>query len=85
MMSRQESYHGDQNINSRRWKRIRKLVADYLKNDGFDVIEAENGNKGIEAFYANADLDLVILDVMMPEKTDGKYVVRLEKNQIFRL
>ena len=49
-------------------KRIRKLVGDYLKNDGFEVIEAENGNKGIEAFYANADLDLVILDVMMPEK-----------------
>jgi len=48
--------------------RIRKIIGDYLANDGYDVVQAENGRKALEAFYMNDDIDLVILDVMMPEK-----------------
>lgn len=50
-------------------KRIRKLIGDYLRNDDYDVVEAENGKVALEKFYANNDLDLIILDVMMPEKS----------------
>lgn len=49
-------------------KRIRKIIGDYLKNEGHSVIEAENGKKALEAFYMNNDIDLILLDVMMPEK-----------------
>ena len=48
--------------------RIRKIIGDYLANEGYDVVQAENGRKALEAFYMNDDIDLVILDVMMPEK-----------------
>src|SRR6056297_553717 len=48
--------------------RIRKIIGDYLANDGYDVVQAENGRKALEAFYMNDDIDLVILDVMMPRK-----------------
>lgn len=46
--------------------RIRKLIKDYLQNEGYEIIEAENGKDALEKFYLNADIDLLILDVMMP-------------------
>lgn len=49
-------------------QRIRKLISDYLTNDGFEVFEAEDGIKGVQAFFSHSDLDLIILDVMMPGK-----------------
>jgi len=48
--------------------RIRKIIGDYLENARYEVLRAENGRKAVEAFYMNDDIDLVILDVMMPEK-----------------
>lgn len=47
--------------------RIRKLVSDFLKKDGYEVIEAENGDETFSLFCANRDsIDLIILDIMMP-------------------
>lgn len=46
--------------------RMRRLVADFLKNEGFRVFEAEDGNRVLEIFEKNPKLDIVILDVMMP-------------------
>jgi len=46
--------------------RIRKLVGDFLKKQGFIVIEAEDGEKALDIFYEDPGIDLVILDVMMP-------------------
>lgn len=47
--------------------RIRRLVADFLRNEGYYILEADNGLKAIEIFNNNKEIDLVILDVMMPE------------------
>ncbi len=38
-----------------------------LEANGMDVIFAENGRDGIECLTANPDVDLVLMDVMMPE------------------
>lgn len=47
--------------------RMRKLVSDFLKREGYIVIEAEDGMKALEIFKnQNQNFDLVILDVMMP-------------------
>lgn len=46
--------------------RMRKLVADFLKKEGFIVFEAEDGKKALQLFEENPDFGLVILDVMMP-------------------
>ncbi len=56
--------------------RMRKLVKDFLVRKEFDVIEAENGEQAIEIFFANTDIALILLDVMMP-KMNGFEVVRL--------
>jgi hypothetical protein len=38
-----------------------------LEANGMDVVFAENGREGIESLKANPDVDLVLMDVMMPE------------------
>ncbi len=46
--------------------RLRKLVADFLKKEGFQVVEAGDGAQAMELFAKETKIDLVILDVMMP-------------------
>lgn len=53
---------------------IRKIIADYFKIEGYQIIEAKNGKEGLDRFDEN-EIDLVILDVMMP-KMDGWMVCR---------
>lgn len=55
--------------------RMRKLVSDFLVREGFEVLEAGDGEKAMDLFYGNKDIALVILDVMMP-KMDGWQVLR---------
>ena len=50
--------------------RMRKLVKDFLSAKGYKVIEAEDGEKAIDIFLGDKNIDLVILDVMMP-RMDG--------------
>ncbi|WP_418791959.1 response regulator transcription factor [Phosphitispora sp. TUW77] len=46
--------------------RMRRLVGDFLKKDGAVIIEAADGIHALEYFRDYPDIDLVILDVMMP-------------------
>lgn len=55
--------------------RMRKLVSDFLVKSQYQVVEAENGREALDIFYAENDIDLIILDVMMP-KMDGWQVCR---------
>ncbi|OOM16124.1 response regulator [Clostridium saccharobutylicum] len=54
---------------------IRKLVTDFLKKDGYSVVEAEDGKKAMDLFFSEEKIDLLILDVMLPEY-DGFTVCR---------
>ena len=55
--------------------RMRKLVKDFLVNKGFSVIEAANGEEAVDIFFAQKDIALILLDVMMP-KMDGWEVLK---------
>jgi len=46
-----------------------------LESHGLTVLYAENGNAGMSALNANPDVDLVLMDVMMPEM-DGYDTMR---------
>ena len=57
-------------------ERIRRILSDFLKREGFKITEAADGGEAISFFNGNtADFDLVILDVMMPV-ADGWAVLR---------
>ncbi|MGE5415751.1 MAG: response regulator transcription factor [Acidobacteriota bacterium] len=60
--------------------RMRKLITDFLKHAGFETIEAADGRQAIDLFFETKGIDLVLLDVMMPE-FDGWAVCReIRKN-----
>ena len=47
--------------------RMRKIVKDFLQRENYIVIEAENGEQAVDIFFAEKDIALIILDVMMPQ------------------
>jgi DNA-binding response OmpR family regulator len=49
--------------------KIRKLLIIYFRDEGFNILEAETGEDAIHIFN-NEKIDLVILDIMLPE-VDG--------------
>ncbi|MDT3845132.1 MAG: response regulator transcription factor [Bacillota bacterium] len=55
--------------------RMRKLVGDFLTLKDFTVVEAEDGEQAVEIFFDQKDIQLIILDVMMP-RMDGWDVLR---------
>ena len=60
--------------------RMRKLIKDFLVKSGYEVLEAEDGEKAVDVFLSVKDIALIILDVMMP-KMDGWEVCReIRKN-----
>lgn len=46
-------------------ERMRFLIDAYLKKEGFNVIQAENGKDALKIFKENI-VELVVLDIMMP-------------------
>ena len=55
--------------------RMRKLVRDFLEKKGYAVFEAGDGIEAMDVFYREKDIDLLILDIMMP-RMDGWQVCR---------
>ncbi|MCR5705125.1 MAG: response regulator transcription factor [Eubacterium sp.] len=55
--------------------RMRKLVKDFLTRKKYQVIEAADGESAIDIFVEHQDIDLIILDIMMP-RMDGWEVCR---------
>lgn len=56
--------------------RIRRMLKDYLIINGYDIVEADNGQKAIDMYFDNDNIiKLIILDVMMPQK-DGYDVLK---------
>lgn len=60
---------------------IRSGIEIYLRNEGYAVVQAENGEEAL-ALLATTEVHLIILDVMMP-KLDGiqaTFKIRAERN-----
>lgn len=55
--------------------RMRKLIRDFLEREGYQILEAADGVEAMDLFYADKNIDLIILDVMMP-RMDGWQVCR---------
>ena len=50
---------------------IRMIIADALREEGYAVIEAFNGDEAVGILNAGVAVDLVLSDVRMPGSVDG--------------
>lgn len=59
-------------------ERWRRLLCDFLRNEGYKTVEAENGAEAVEYVRHDSDICLVILDIMMPimDGTDACRTIR---------
>ncbi len=57
-----------------------ELYAEFLKSEGYDVIQAIDGEMGVEKAI-NEDWDIMFLDIMLP-KLDGLEVLKKVKTQV---
>lgn len=60
-------------------EKVRRLVSKMLKEAGFDVIEACNGNECLSMYNTHSP-DLVLVDIIMPEK-DGITTIKQIKSE----
>jgi DNA-binding response OmpR family regulator len=58
---------------------IRPLLRDFLEQDGYEVMEAENGKIGLKLVRENGP-DLVITDLIMPEKEGMETIGELRRD-----
>jgi len=55
-----------------------------LENHAMEVLFAENGRDGIEVLTQNADVDLVLMDIMMPEMDGYEAIQAVRKMRQFK-
>lgn len=55
---------------------VRLVAKEVLENDGFEVLEAQNGDEAIQMLDDLDHVDLVVTDVRMPGRHDGVDVAR---------
>ena len=56
---------------------IRIIISDALRDAGYDVIEAFNGDEAVDMLNAATVFDLILSDVRMPGAVDGLELLRL--------
>lgn len=61
---------------------IRELIAYNLRKEGFNISTAENGKVGFEKLKEQ-QIDLILLDVMMPEMDGMEFCAQLRANAAF--
>lgn len=61
--------------------RFRKLVVGFLKKDGHEIVEASDGNEALNVLAAEPNIDLAVLDIMMPY-INGLELCKIIKEQI---
>jgi DNA-binding response OmpR family regulator len=45
---------------------LRSLVCHFLRNEGYEVAEAEDGGEGVRIYQENGPFDLILLDLNLP-------------------
>lgn len=60
---------------------IRKVTGIYLENEGYEILKAENGYEALKLIEKN-EIDLVILDIMMPGISGIEVCMKIRENNI---
>ncbi|MDC3418690.1 response regulator transcription factor [Aquibacillus salsiterrae] len=54
---------------------LRNSISTFLQNEGYQTVKARNGNEALRLLEESQYIDIILLDVMMPEK-DGYETLR---------
>lgn len=57
------------------------MLGEELREQGYQVLEAANGDEAINLIAAKVSIDIVISDVRMPGRVDGLGVLEFVKRQ----
>ena len=60
-------------------QQFRNKLKQLLERNGYDVIAAPDGKQGLK-LYRNAPTDLVITDIIMPEKEGIEVIIELRRD-----
>lgn len=63
-------------------KEIADIIAAYLENEGYDVIKCNDGKTAIDAL-GKSNIDLAILDVMLPDTNGFEILKTIRKSYTF--
>ncbi|HDX9613045.1 TPA: response regulator transcription factor [Bacillus toyonensis] len=63
-------------------KIIREAVSQYFSHDGYEVVTAEDGKIGLDMFASHEDINLIILDIMLPVMDGWSVCRRIRKNSM---
>ena len=58
---------------------IRFMIADSLRDIGYEVLEAADGDEGLDILISGQAVDLMVTDVRMPGGVDGMELTRRSK------
>lgn len=57
---------------------VRATIASILESAGYEILEAEDGQQGLQLFHRHA-VDLVITDILMPFKEGIETIVEIRQ------
>ncbi len=59
---------------------ILEMISRMLKKEGYEVLMATNGKEGMQIFKTTPEIDLVITDLVMPEKEGIETIAELKRD-----
>ncbi|MBU1075909.1 MAG: SpoIIE family protein phosphatase [Spirochaetes bacterium] len=62
---------------------LRKVITNYLKKEGHQVFEADNGKTGLK-IIEKEDPDIILCDILMPEMNGYQFIEKVKAHPIHR-
>lgn len=59
---------------------IREVIKEYCLNENYEVLEAGNGLEALQVLEKNNNIDVIVLDIMMPKMDGYSTLVEIRKN-----
>jgi len=59
-------------------------ITQVLENHGINVVKAENGKVGLQVLNQHDDIDLIVMDTMMPEMDGVEAIKNIRQNSRFK-